>query len=79
MMLVVEGCLPPEGTMGVSIDACTELPARYGCVLAMNLSGGSAAGLWYDSQSLTASSLPSQPEGRPAPDALVYGAVNRTA
>ena len=45
MMLVVEGCLPPEGTMGVSIDACTELPARYGCVLVMNLSGGSAAGL----------------------------------
>ena len=43
---------------------------------AMNLSGGSAASLWYDGQYLTASSLSFRPEGRPAPDAFVYGAAD---
>ena len=76
VMLAVEGYLPLESRMGVSIDACTELLAHYGCVQAMNLSGGSAASLWYDGQYLTASSLSFRPEGRPAPDAFVYGAAD---
>ena len=73
LMLAMEGRIPSKGVLGVTLTACARLLLRYGGYQAINLDGGNSAMLWYDGQYLIQCSDPDYPEGRPLPNAVVYG------
>lgn len=70
LMLVIEGRL--IDSLGVSVEECSTILERHGCMQAMNLDGGTSAILWYDGEPVTRCSNQALPEGRNLPNAFVY-------
>ena len=70
LMLVIEGRL--IDSLGVSVEECSNILERHGCMQAMNLDGGTSAILWYDGEPVTRCSNQALPEGRNLPNAFVY-------
>lgn len=75
LMLVIEGRL--IDSLGVSVDECSTILERHGCMQAMNLDGGTSAILWYDGESVTRCSNPALPDGRQLPNAFVYARASK--
>ena len=73
--LVIEGRL--LDSRGVSVDECSAILERHGCMQAMNLDGGTSAILWYDGESVTRCSNPALPDGRQLPNAFVYARASK--
>mgnify|MGYP000696693339 CR=1 FL=1 len=48
LMLVIEGRLWLEGINGTSVNTCSDILLKHGCMQAMNLDGGSSAMMWFD-------------------------------
>ena len=71
LMLCIEGRY--LDSLGATAPECAEILARYGAYQAMNLDGGTSAILWYDGRYITRCSDPDRPEGRPLPNAWIYG------
>lgn len=71
VMLVVEG--DTLNSPGSSVVPVAELMAKYGCVQAMNLDGGSSAIMYYDGEYVTRCANENLSGGRPMPTAWVYG------
>ena len=74
LMLVIEGRYPLDGIVGTSVNTCSDILLKHGCMQAMNLDGGSSAMMWFDGKYVMQSS--SSPlrysGGRPTPNAWVY-------
>ena len=70
MMLVIEGRL--VNSLGTGVVECAGILARYDCMQAMNLDGGTSAIMWYDGEYVTRCSNEALPEGRTLPNAFVY-------
>ena len=74
LMLVIEGRYPLDGIVGTSVNTCSDVLLKHGCMQAMNLDGGSSAMMWFDGKYVMQSS--SSPlrysGGRPTPNAWVY-------
>lgn len=70
MMLSIEG--RQLTSLGIGVVGCAEILARYNCMQAMNLDGGTSAILWYDGECVTRCSNEDMPEGRPLPTVFVY-------
>ncbi len=71
LMLCIEGRY--LDSLGASAPECAEILARYDCYQAMNLDGGTSAICWYQGEYITRCSDPDRPEGRPLPNAWIYG------
>lgn len=74
MMLVIEG--RQVNSLGTGVLECATILARYDCMQAMNLDGGSSAILWYDGEYVTRCGNNALPYGRTLPNAFVYEAVS---
>ena len=74
LMLVIEGRYPLEGIAGTSVNECSDILLRHGCMQAMNLDGGASAMMWYRGEYITSCSNPAirYSGGRPCPGAWVY-------
>ena len=74
LMLVVEGRYALEGIPGTSVNECSDILLRHGCMQAMNLDGGASAMMWYRGEYITSCSNPyiRYSGGRPCPGAWVY-------
>ena len=63
-----------DGIVGTSVNTCSDILLKHGCMQAMNLDGGSSAMMWFDGKYVMQSS--SSPlrysGGRPTPNAWVY-------
>lgn len=70
MMLSVEG--RQITSLGIGVFGCAEILAKYNCMQAMNLDGGTSSILWYDGECVTRCSNEDFPEGRPLPNVFVY-------
>ena len=74
LMLVIEGRYPLDGIVGTSVNTCSDILLKHGCMQAINLDGGSSAMMWFDGKYVMQSS--SSPlrysGGRPTPNAWVY-------
>ncbi len=73
MMLVIEG--RQVDSIGTGVVECANILARYDCMQAMNLDGGSSAIMWYDGEYVTRCGNKALPYGRPLPNAFVYKAA----
>lgn len=73
MMLVTEG--RQIDSIGTGVVECANILARYGCMQAINLDGGSSAIMWYDGEYVTRCGNKALAYGRPLPNAFVYEAA----
>lgn len=74
MMLVTEG--RQIDSIGTGVVECANILARYDCMQAINLDGGSSAIMWYDGEYVTRCGNKALPYGRPLPNAFIYEAAN---
>lgn len=74
MMLVTEG--RQIDSIGTGVVECANILARYDCMQAMNLDGGSSAIMWYEGEYVTRCGNSALPYGRPLPNAFVYKAAS---
>lgn len=74
MMLVIEG--RQLDSLGTGVVECADILARYDCMQAMNLDGGSSAIMWYDGEYVTRCGNNALANGRPMPNAFVYEAAS---
>ena len=70
MMLITEG--RQLDAIGTGVVECANILARYDCMQAMNLDGGSSAIMWFDGEYVTRCGNTSLYEGRPLPNAFVF-------
>lgn len=70
LMLAIEG--RQTHSLGTGVAECAKILARYNCMQAMNLDGGTSAILWYDGEYIIRCSNQAIPEGRLLPNAFVY-------
>ena len=74
MMLVIEG--RQLNSLGTGVLECATILARYDCMQAMNLDGGSSAIMWFDGEYVTRCGNNALPYGRTLPNAFVYEAAS---
>ena len=72
LLLVIEGRLWLEGINGTSVNTCSDILLKHGCMQAMNLDGGTSAMIWYKGKYIMRSSNPALTAGRTLPNAFVY-------
>ena len=74
LMLVIEGRMPFEGSIGTDVNTCTGILERHNCMQAMNVDGGTSAMMWFDGEYITRCSNANlrYTGGRTLPNAFVY-------
>ena len=74
MMLVIEG--RQINSLGTGVLECATILARYDCMQAMNLDGGSSAIMWFEGEYVTRCGNNALRYGRTLPNAFVYEAAS---
>ena len=78
LMLVIEGRMPFEGSIGTDVNTCTGILERHNCMQAMNVDGGTSAMMWFDGEYITRCSNANlrYTGGRTLPNAFVYKKIS---
>ena len=78
LMLVIEGRMPFEGSVGTDVNTCTGILERHNCMQAMNVDGGTSAMMWFDGEYVIRCSNANirYTGGRTVPNAFVYKKIS---